>query len=639
MKQTTKLLGMLAGAAFALGQAALTRAADANPPERVTYQGYLVDGNGSPLGNSAPTNYDVIFRIYDAKSGGTKLWSEQQTITVDKGYFSVLLGEGSSYSNELRGSLSVVFDGATASDRFIGITVSGLGGGDVEIAPRLRLVTSPYAYTATQARRLSDGSGNANFYKDGTSLKLGAGATPTLTLPEAGGASLTGSLNLILPTWGWAIDITTGTSKSYIGDPNGNGFQILTESPNIYLNKELQVNGNIRSYNSDTIIGPTNNTDTYLKIHSGSDDIHAYADNFYVRGAADLKVEVEAASVDFRTTAPAFLMNKPLTVEGETYVQGRFWAKQPGRPGVMIGGGGGSDNVVEGYNASGGYSSLYLNYYGGGKVFARGDLDVSGTTTANSPVVVKGSGRPGVYIGTHGSTLTDNIIEGIGSSSQLASLHLNYYSPEPVYVGYNGGASMRVYGRSSTLGYSSWPLSLYVGDSDSDTLGVIAGPGRIAMGFHGPNRKIYFIDEQEDHYTATLSEGGTWWTNSDINLKKDIKDLGNVLDKLELIRGVKYKYVYNKSNETHIGVIAQEVEKHFPELVEAMMEGDGLNDDQEESHLGVTYDGFAPVLIEAVKELRSEKNEQLAEKDQRINELEARLAKLEAMMARMKDEG
>ena len=51
------LLGVLATAtAFA---------ADAKPPERMTYQGYLTDSNGVPLGNSAPANYDVVFRIYN----------------------------------------------------------------------------------------------------------------------------------------------------------------------------------------------------------------------------------------------------------------------------------------------------------------------------------------------------------------------------------------------------------------------------------------------------------------------------------------------------------------------------------------------------------------------------------------------
>ncbi|MBT6103700.1 MAG: hypothetical protein HOH62_07340, partial [Verrucomicrobia bacterium] len=160
MKNTTRLIGLLALSAFALGQADVVLAADANPPERMTYQGYLVDGNGAALSLSAPANYDVIFRVYRAKQGGTAIWAEQQTVTVDKGYFSVLLGEGSQYGSELHGDLSAAFDGADASDRFIGITVD-INGVATEIAPRLRLVSSPFAYTASQARRLTDGSGNS----------------------------------------------------------------------------------------------------------------------------------------------------------------------------------------------------------------------------------------------------------------------------------------------------------------------------------------------------------------------------------------------------------------------------------------------------------------------------------------------
>ena len=76
------------------------RAADGNPPDKLTYQGYLVDAAGSALGLTAPKNYDVIFRIYnhETASGTTyRLWSELQTVTVDKGYFSVVLGEGGAY--------------------------------------------------------------------------------------------------------------------------------------------------------------------------------------------------------------------------------------------------------------------------------------------------------------------------------------------------------------------------------------------------------------------------------------------------------------------------------------------------------------------------------------------------------------
>ena len=74
--------------------------ADVNPPERLSYQSFLVDGNGNALGSAAPKNYDVIFRVYGSASGNDLKWSEQQAVTVDKGYFSVLLGEGSQVGSD-----------------------------------------------------------------------------------------------------------------------------------------------------------------------------------------------------------------------------------------------------------------------------------------------------------------------------------------------------------------------------------------------------------------------------------------------------------------------------------------------------------------------------------------------------------
>lgn len=136
-------------------------AADSNPPDRLTYQSFLVDANGLALGNSAPKNYDVVFRIFAAQTGGVAKWTEQQTITVDKGYFSVLLGEGAQVASDLRPPLSQLFTGADASDRYVEITVKGIGGGgsDSTITPRLRLLTSPYAFLARNATALVSQNG------------------------------------------------------------------------------------------------------------------------------------------------------------------------------------------------------------------------------------------------------------------------------------------------------------------------------------------------------------------------------------------------------------------------------------------------------------------------------------------------
>ncbi|MFO1499278.1 MAG: tail fiber domain-containing protein [Verrucomicrobiota bacterium] len=172
------------------------------PPERMTYQGFLVDGNGVALGNTAPKNYDVIFRIFSEQTGGTPLWAEQQTVTVDKGYFSVLLGEGASVNSVPRPALASIFAGPNASDRYVEISVKGIGvaGANVDILPRLRLMASPYAFLAQQATKLVQNDGHDLITSSNDTVVIAGPVTATGV--SGNGANLT-ALN--------ANNITVGT--------------------------------------------------------------------------------------------------------------------------------------------------------------------------------------------------------------------------------------------------------------------------------------------------------------------------------------------------------------------------------------------------------------------------------------------
>ncbi|HNQ87686.1 MAG TPA: tail fiber protein [Verrucomicrobiota bacterium] len=177
----------------------LARAADPNPPDRMTFQGFLTDGNGVALAPSAPKNFDVVFRIYDDQSAGTLLWAEQQTVTVDNGNFSVLLGEGSDFG-EPRPALATLFTSNTASDRFVQTTVKGIasGGADATILPRLRLLTSPYAYLAqhaVNAGRLVNDSHSQIVTVTGTSVGINK-SSPAVTLDVEGAAKVSGGLTV-----------------------------------------------------------------------------------------------------------------------------------------------------------------------------------------------------------------------------------------------------------------------------------------------------------------------------------------------------------------------------------------------------------------------------------------------------------
>lgn len=183
------------------------RAATANPPGKLTYQGFLTDGDGLPFGDPTPENKTVIFRIYDAETGGNIVWSSQQVVTVDKGHFSVLLGEGSASSDGadlFDDDLSPYFIGLGASDRFLELKVDS-----TVIAPRLQLLPAPYAFLAMSATEIVDDSGETVVNSANLSI-TGAASAASLTLTGAAnaasfsgsGASLT-SLN--------ATQLTAGT--------------------------------------------------------------------------------------------------------------------------------------------------------------------------------------------------------------------------------------------------------------------------------------------------------------------------------------------------------------------------------------------------------------------------------------------
>ena len=85
--------------------------------------------------------------------------------------------------------------------------------------------------------------------------------------------------------------------------------------------------------------------------------------------------------------------------------------------------------------------------------------------------------------------------------------------------------------------------------------------------------------------------------SSDARLKANIVSLGSTLAKLLLIDGK--SYTMKKDGKQKIGVLAQDIQKVFPELVIA----------DNKDMLAVNYQGLVPVLINALKEQQSEIDE------------------------------
>lgn len=136
------LLTVLLVAAGSLGTA-LTGPLLAEIPRMINYQGLVVDKEtGEPL----PGEHQLIFRICDAPSGGSVLWSEEQDVTADTtGVVSVLVG-----SEE---KIDISFE----TDCWLEVEVDG-----EVLVPRRELVSTPYAFKALNSDSLG-GMGPGEF--------------------------------------------------------------------------------------------------------------------------------------------------------------------------------------------------------------------------------------------------------------------------------------------------------------------------------------------------------------------------------------------------------------------------------------------------------------------------------------------
>ncbi len=587
--------------------------ANANPPERMTYQGYLVDANGSPLGTNAPKNYDVVFRIWKSESSvaaADRLWTEQQTVTVDKGYFSVLLGEGSSIG-EARPDLSTLFTNSTASDRWVGLTVKGIGAGgqDVTILPRLRLLSSPYAYLA----RAVSGTGvvNANnidpaiglWTATGTSVYRGAGnvgvGTSTPTFPLSFANVLGDKISLwgqVGNTFGFGIQnsllqVHTDGSGSDIAFGYGSSAA-MTETMRVKGNGQVgigtsAINGNARLQVSGGSIMPSAGNSAAAGLLFPPDPAGGSGDSAYLRYYA--------------RSGEAMTLELGISNDPDDHLA------------LMPGGGVGIGTTAP---------EVKLDVVGTMRVNnglaanpANGTFGSSGTRITLWP----GDATSCPYgLGIAGSTLWYGVPAGAqhrwfeGTSAKMTlqsdgALHLQDSSS-------GTGARLRV----NTGGYSDVAISMRALSTDGYVMNMDDSAGNI--------RYVFRTDG-----TPFRTGGTTWAVWSDVRLKENITDVTGALGKLLDLHSVNFEYKdgdrYGKGVQR--GFLAQEVQKVFPDWVQEAPDG----------MLAVECKGFESLTVEALRELRAEKDAQVKKLEDENTALRGalesqakRLATLEALI-------
>lgn len=180
------LIGMIVSSVFVLPIVWL-RAAEPVPPGKMAFQGFLTDASGVPLGLNNPVKPSVTFRIYRNATGTAPsdiVWAEQQSIVVEQGQYTAILGNGQSVGSEpFTNHLGSVFSGPDASDRFLGVTLAGQS----EIRPRIQFFATPFTQFSRSASMLVGASGKSVLTTDGANLGVNIPTPPTTAL-EIGGS-------------------------------------------------------------------------------------------------------------------------------------------------------------------------------------------------------------------------------------------------------------------------------------------------------------------------------------------------------------------------------------------------------------------------------------------------------------------
>ena len=207
---------------------------------------------------------------------------------------------------------------------------------------------------------------------------------------------------------------------------------------------------------------------------------------------------------------------------------------------------GGSSTAMGKYNTASGDATMALN---------------RGTTASNQASSSMGLG-----------TTSDNVgmlAIGVNNAAGLGDPTTDqYYYADGAYTG-------------APIG-----VAFVIGNGDVDT----------SNGLAGSNPSNAFVVNYDG--SATLS--GDLTINSDARLKSNIISLGSTLAKLLMIDGKSYTMKTNES-ESKIGLLAQDVQKAFPELVKTTNDSDKT--------LSVNYQGLIPVLINAIKEQQKQIDE------------------------------
>lgn len=248
------------------------------------------------------------------------------------------------------------------------------------------------------------------------------------------------------------------------------------------------------------------------------------------------------------------------------------------------------------YNAFVGYSAGYSNTGGDYNTFVGNQAGYNNSADTNTFIGNSAgySNTSGFYNMFSGSNAGYSNQTGIENTFIGVASGYNTTGSNNVFLGFKAGI------------YETGSNKLYI-DSSSTTTPLIYGE------FDSD-----FVEINGDLYVT----GNTYFT-SDKQLKKDIEPIESSLEKILGIKGVSYKWKNQnseggQSSNRHYGVIAQQIEKILPEIV----------DNRHSDNKRVAYMELIPVMIEAMKE----QQETITKLSEKVHNLERELELKDTMV-------
>ena len=220
----------------------------------------------------------------------------------------------------------------------------------------------------------------------------------------------------------------------------------------------------------------------------------------------------------------------------------------------------------------------------GGYTTASGDF----TTSMGRYTTASGNRATAMGERTTASGIWSTAMGYYTTASGLASTAMGYYTTASDY-------SSTVIGQYNSSGSSATSANSFSTSAPAFVIGNGTASNAKSDAF-----KVMFNGDATVSNDLTVS--GDVVISSDARLKSNIVSLGSTLPKLLQIDGKSYEM----KGKQKIGVLAQEIQEVFPELVS--------EDDNE--MLAVNYQGLVPILINALKEQNEKINrlEKLVEK-------------------------